>query len=62
LYFSLLLLRKSVQNREDITSIVRELAIQNSNKKTIKGREVFLVRVYNEEKLVLNVLQEILDN
>jgi hypothetical protein len=41
--------------------LIRELAISSSLKKIIEGREVFLVRVYNEDKVVESVIQSILD-
>lgn len=61
LYFVLLLLSKHVENKESITMLIRELAISSSQKKIIEGREVFIVRVYNEDKVVESVIQSILD-
>ena len=60
LYFVLLLLRKVEINREDITRITRELALWNSEKRCIKSRELFLVRVYNEAEVLEGTLNEIL--
>jgi len=60
-YFVLLLLSKHVENKDSITSLVRELAIENSPKKEIVGHELFLIRVYNEEQVLTSVIQEILD-
>lgn len=59
MYFSVLLLNKVEFNKEDITSIVRELAILYSTKKEIVWDICFLVRVYNEEKVILNTLNGI---
>ncbi len=60
-YFVLLLLNKHVENKESLTEFIRELAIESSSKKDINWKEVFVIRVYNEEKVVWNVIQEILD-
>ncbi len=60
-YFVLLLLSKHVENKDSLTGLVRELAIENSSKKEIKWKEVFVMRVYNEESIVWEVIQEILD-
>lgn len=60
LYFVLLLLLKHVENRESITSVVREGAINHSEKKVIKWREVILVRVYNEAPVIYWVIKKIL--
>jgi hypothetical protein len=43
-----LLLSKHVENKEALTSLIRELAIENSSKKRIKGKEVFIIPSYNE--------------
>jgi len=61
LYFVLLLLAKHVENRESITALIREWAISNSSKKIIDGREVFLIRVFNEEKVLKWVIKNIID-
>jgi hypothetical protein len=47
-YFALLLLRKTEENISDLTQLVRELAIENSSKEIIEGKEVFLIPSYNE--------------
>lgn len=60
MYFSVLLLNKVEKNKEDITSLVREVALMNAPKKNITGEICFLVRVYNEEKVVKNTLEMIL--
>ncbi len=60
-YFVLLLLSKHVENKESITHLIREIAIQNSLKKEITGKEVFVIRVYNEESVLQWVIQEILN-
>jgi len=61
LYFVLLLLTKHFENKDSITSLIRELAIENSIKKELIWREVFLIRVYNEEKVVKNTIDEIIN-
>ncbi|PID83987.1 hypothetical protein CSB09_03055 [Candidatus Gracilibacteria bacterium] len=59
LYFVLLLLSKIVENKENVTTIVRDFAIEKSEKKTLSGKEVFLIRAYNEGKVIEGVLKEI---
>lgn len=61
LYFVLLLLTRYVESRESITWIIKELAIEQSPRKIISWKEVFLIRVYNEATVVEEVIQEILD-
>lgn len=60
-YFALLLFKKIVENQDDMTFLVREFAIENSNKKEIRWKEVFLVRVYNEEQVLEENIKKILD-
>lgn len=62
IYFSLLLLKKVEDNRDDITRLVREIAIENSSKKIFEWEVVFLVRVFNEEKVLKKTIDEILQN
>ncbi len=61
LYFVLLLLTKHVENKESITKLIREIAIDNSNKQTINWNEVFLIRAYNEASVISWVIQKIFD-
>lgn len=61
LYFVILLLNKVEKNREDITTLIREFAISNSSKKELHGEVCFLVRVYNEEKVIQETLDKIID-
>jgi hypothetical protein len=51
-----------VNLNENTTKIIRELAIQNSPKKFISGEEVVLIRAYNEDKVLENVINELLNN
>jgi len=60
LYFVLLLLAKHVENKESITSIIREFAIENSEKRIIEWEEVFLIRAYNEASVISDVLKSII--
>ena len=62
LYFVLLLLSKHVENREALTSLIREIAIENSTKKRIKGKEVFIIPSYDEWKVIKSTIKNILDN
>ncbi len=59
-YFVLLLLRKIEQNRSDITKLVREMAIQNSSKKELWNKEVFVIPSYNEWWVIWWVLEEVI--
>lgn len=61
IYFTLLLLRKVEDNRDDITNVIREIAIENSKKEIINWEVVFLVRVYNEAKVLKDTINSILD-
>ncbi len=61
LYFALLLLRKVEENREDLTKLVREIALINSKKTIITGKEIILVRVFNEGSVLKTTIQNILD-
>ncbi|MDC0506139.1 DUF2304 family protein [Candidatus Gracilibacteria bacterium] len=60
LYFALLLLRKVEHNKEDITRLVREIALNNSKKTVITGKEVFIVPSYNEGEVIYDTLNSIL--
>jgi hypothetical protein len=61
LYFVLLLLKKVEDNRDDLTKFIREMAIQNSTKEKIHSEMLFLVRVYNEEKVLKDTIDKIFD-
>jgi len=61
LYFVLLLLSKHVENRESITGLIRELAIENSPKKAIKWKEVFIIPAYNEWPVIKKTIENILE-
>jgi hypothetical protein len=62
LYFVLLLLTKHSENKEDITKLIREIAIQNSLKKEIKQKEVFVIPCYNESEVIKSTINNILKN
>ncbi len=59
LYFVILLLNKVEKNREDMTILIREIAIKNSNQKEIQGEICFIIAAYNEEKVIWNTLEQI---
>lgn len=61
-YFVLLLLRKTEENSEELTQLIREIAIQNSSKKIIDWKEVFLIPSYNEWSVLISTIKNILDN
>ena len=58
-YFVLLLLSKHVENKETITRLVREVAIQNSSKNTIHWKEVFIIPCYNESSVIGKTIESI---
>lgn len=60
IYFFLLLLRKTEENRSDLTKIVREIAIENSGKKYLRWEILFLVRAYNEGPVIWNTVETII--
>lgn len=62
IYFVLLLLSKVVNLNENTTKIIRELSLEKSPKKIITWKEVILIRAYNEDKVLENVLNELLNN
>ncbi len=62
IYFSLLLLNKVESDREYLTKLIREIAIQNSGKKSIKWEIWFIVRVYNEWKVIRETLENLINN
>jgi polyprenyl-phospho-N-acetylgalactosaminyl synthase len=61
LYFVLLLLKKHVENREAITSLIRDGALHVAPQEIIKWKEIFLIRVFNEATVIKSVLKEIID-
>lgn len=61
LYFSLLLLSKHMETKEGITKLIRELALEESWKREIKWKEVFIIPSYNEWVHLFTTLKTILD-
>jgi len=59
-YFVLLLLSKHVDNKENITWLIRELAIENSEKKIIKWKEVLVIPCYNEWEVLKGNIENII--
>lgn len=62
MYFSVLLLNKVEQVKEDFTKLVREIALQNSKKTVIKWEICFVMAAYNEEKVVAETVENLLQN
>lgn len=60
LYFVLLLLAKHVENKDSITSLVREQSFANSKIINKKSKTIILIRAYNEEKVIKWVIDKIL--
>jgi len=61
-YFALLLLRKTEENWEELTHLIREIAIQNSPKKNLSWKEVFVIPSYNEGEVLISTIKNILDH
>lgn len=62
IYFSLLLLRKIWENKDEITNLIREIALQNAGKKSFKkDEEIFIIPAYNEGEVITQTIQTILD-
>lgn len=62
LYFVLLLLNKIEFQKEDITQVIREIAIQNSSKKELKWELCFIIACYNEEKIIDETISNLINN
>jgi polyprenyl-phospho-N-acetylgalactosaminyl synthase len=60
IYMSLLLLSKSEENKHSMTRMIREFAIEKSEKKKIEAQALFLVRVYNEASILESTLDNII--
>lgn len=61
-YFVLLLLTKHVENKEDLTKLIRELAIDQSDKRNIQGKDVFIIPAYNEGTVLKETINNILNH
>lgn len=62
MYFSLLLLNKVEQTKEDFTKLIREIAIANSNKQIIEWEISFVMAAYNEGKVIADTIENLLKN
>lgn len=61
IYFVLLLLRKLEENKEDITKLVREIAIQNAGKSEFNASEIFIIPAYNEWEVLEKTISRVLE-
>ena len=61
IYFVLLLLRKLEENKEDITKLVREIAIQNTGTTKFDSSEIFIIPAYNEWEVLEKTISWVLD-
>lgn len=61
IYMALLTLRKSEEQSDMITEMIREMALENSSKSLFSSNIVFLVRTYNEWTVIWETVQSILD-
>lgn len=59
-YFSLLLLRKVENNGDEFTELIREMAINFSNKKIVEWKELFIIPSYNEASVIVNTIEDVL--
>lgn len=62
MYFSILLLNKVEETKEDFTKLVREIAIANSSKKIVKWEIAFVMAAYNEEKVIVETIENLFKN
>ena len=61
-YFVLLLLSKIERNKDNITDLIREIAIDNSSKSIIQWKEAFIIPSYNEGSVIINTISNIFSN
>lgn len=61
MYFVLLLLRKVEWSKDELTGLVREIAIRNGPCVPIQWHELILIRAYNEWSVIKETLQELLE-
>ena len=61
IYFSLLLLRKVEANSEDLSKLIREIAVKSWPRKKIHGNELIIIRSYNEASVIAETIQTIFD-
>jgi len=62
IYMLINVLNKIEINDINLTALIRNLAIENSDKKEIKGKEVFVIPAYNEWDVIFETLKNVLDN
>lgn len=60
IYFSLLLLRKSDDSSFDTTRLIREMALNNSEKRKVTGDIVFVIPAYNEWAVIYTTVEALL--
>jgi hypothetical protein len=58
-YFVLWLLKRQIEGQEDLTTFLREFAIENSPKRKLNWKEAFVIPVYNEKDVVLDTINSI---
>jgi hypothetical protein len=49
-------------NREDMTNLIREMAIQNAKKIDLNDEICFVVAAYNEENVIADTINELISN
>ncbi|MBW7954803.1 DUF2304 family protein [Candidatus Gracilibacteria bacterium] len=62
LYFVILLLNKIESTKEDLTKLIREIALQNSKKLELNGEITFVIASYNEEKVIKNTILNLINS
>lgn len=55
------IIKKITKNRTDLTELVRNIAIDNSKKRQIIWKEVFVIPAYNEWQVIKNTINQILN-
>ena len=62
IYFVLLLLSKVVNLNENLTKTIREVSINNSEKRKITWKELILMRAFNEKQVISDVINDLLNS
>lgn len=62
LYFVILLLNKIESTKEDLTKLIREIALQNSKKLELNWEITFVIASYNEEKVIKNTILNLINS
>ena len=59
-YFVLTLIGRIEKGREDMTRLIREIALRNTSMSDISGRIVFVMAAYNESKVIESTIRTLM--